>query len=146
MRSGQPPEMFSGATLSLMSRIGRASVALVLVLAFGAVPLAIDWCAASCEAVQLVTPGDAPPCHHAASTSARMDRLPAPCGHDHHAVVIVVSSNPPVASRTAISVPAPAIAGQVATFHFVAMSSRAGPDIGSSRRSISLALSSLLRI
>jgi hypothetical protein len=81
-----------------MARIAHAVSATLIILAFGLMPLAADWCAASCDAHSAAAA--VPACHHAASAGVRIGQASRGCGHDHKAIVV----NPtvvPEASRPA---------------------------------------------
>jgi hypothetical protein len=125
-----------------MSAIRRAAVAVALLLAVASLPLAIDWCGASCEAAHAsVTPA----CHHARSPSARVGQMPAGCGHDHRAA-------PPATGRATLT---------LRSIAFDAQQAPAGPtfvrrdvaavqldtiDSGPPIASTPLALSTILRV
>ena len=142
-----------------MSRLGRASIATVLLVAFAAVPLAADWCAASCEATDASgTTPDAPVCHHAESPlvgttvgingamSAGISKAPKTCGHDHRSLVVVTATTSSVASKASMVNPTPLTVNPISAVRLAAMTGRTGPRTGSSSSSIPLALSSALRI
>jgi hypothetical protein len=129
-----------------MPRLARAATALVLVLAFATVPLAVDVCAASCEAAHSGEPTAAPACHHAASATARISHAPTPCGHDHHGLPVVASANPSVGLRIPLSTLARTVDAQASMVSLVATGSRASPGFDPSVISIPLALSFALRI
>jgi hypothetical protein len=80
-----------------MSWTGRASVAILLVVACVALPVVLDQCATSCEAH--ASSSAAPRCHHNGSSTERIGRTPAPCGHDHHGPVATAAVAPSPASR-----------------------------------------------
>lgn len=82
-------------------------VAVVLTLAVSGVPLVADWCALSCEVAHQSTQAAAPTCHHAASSTARLGQIPAPCSHDHHPVVVDAATTG-VALRVVPAAAAPA--------------------------------------
>ena len=87
-----------------MSRTTRPSLALVLSLAFAAVPLVLDQCAASCDVARSAdASASAPTCHHASSPAAQIGRPPNGCGHDHSGAVatLTVAAAPP--ARTSLS-------------------------------------------
>jgi hypothetical protein len=124
----------------------RDVIALALVLAFGAAPLAADSCAISCEAAHSSTTAAEPTCHHAGSSMTLISHVPQPCGHDHHLFVVDAAATASVASRIAISAPSPTPDLAWSQARVVAMISRAGPALGASRTPLPLALSSALRI
>ena len=72
-----------------MSRVTRVSVAAALIVAFFALPLAMDQCAVSCEAVRAhLTDTSASSCHHqAAATGFGIGSSPTSCGHDHDSAI-----------------------------------------------------------
>jgi hypothetical protein len=63
-------------------------MATVLAIALVALPLALDQCAASCEAHHDAAAAT-PRCHHAAATTTRIGQVPSPCGHDHGRTVVM---------------------------------------------------------
>jgi hypothetical protein len=76
-----------------MSWTTRASIAVVVAVAFGVVPLALDQGAASCEAVHAAsTSASAPTCDHESVPGRRIGHNPTPCGHDHHATVTIFAA------------------------------------------------------
>jgi hypothetical protein len=127
-------------------RIARAAATLVLVVAFGTLPTAIDWCAASCETTHTTGAGNAaPPCHHTSSPAAHLGHMPTPCSHDHHAALVMTAGGQTVATRSPIAdiaLPAtPALTAVPSTI--------AGVDDAPVHRpqdSIPLALSAALRV
>src|SRR5207253_3064433 len=115
-----------------MTRFSRATTAIVLALAFAAVPLVADWCAISCEAAHSTTASDAPTCHHTSSTPPRIDHLPTPCGHDNHsAVVDATATTAVVVSRTVVTLPALVGGADVSTPQIIRITVRAGPSASS---------------
>jgi len=126
-------------------RRSRAVTAIVLALAFGAVPIVAYWCAATCEAARGTT-ATAPACHHAGSPVARVGHDPAPCSHQHHPIVVDASATAPNALRT------PATLLQVTPFALtvIAPPLAAGGDASSkvppSPTALPLVLSTTLRI
>jgi hypothetical protein len=92
-----------------MSGAARALIAALVVLAIGAVPTAVQWCAIACETTRpAATAAAAPACHHAAPAGAQIGHASEPCGNDHHAIVVtsvanrpdVPSTGNPLAART----------------------------------------------
>jgi hypothetical protein len=88
-----------------MSWAGRASVAILLVVACVALPLVLDQCATSCEA-HSSSSAAAPSCHHTGSLTERVGSMPAPCGHDHNGPVATAAVAPSPASRPLVLMPA----------------------------------------
>jgi hypothetical protein len=129
-----------------VSRIGRVTTAIVLVLGCGAAPLATDWCAASCEAARSAATAAAASCHHSASPVARIGHPSTPCGHEHQGVVVVVAADPQTSSRVSIATSAPAVALHAPLVRPIGMTRYRGREVMLSNRSIPLALSSTLRI
>src|SRR5947208_16158579 len=74
-----------------MSSTIRAASAAVLACALVALPLALDHCSAFCERQHDAAAGT-PACHHTASTTLRIGRAPAPCGHDYNATSARISA------------------------------------------------------
>jgi hypothetical protein len=91
-----------------MSWEARASIAIVLALACATLPLVVDQCTESCEAHSAASPTSSPSCHHAASATVRLHRIPAPCGHDHSGSVTALTAGPS-ASRASVLLPADAV-------------------------------------
>lgn len=117
---------------------------MLLALAVGGVPLVADWCAISCEAAHGATEA-APACHHTSAPMAHVGDAPAPCGHDHHPVVVDASTISDVTLRAAVAARAP---GQIAVHHTptaVALS-RSRIDDAPSSTPLDLALAFALRI
>jgi hypothetical protein len=127
-------------------RIARAATTLALVVAFGTLPMAIDWCAASCEAAH--TTGAipaAPSCHHATSRTSHLGHMPTPCSHDHHAALVTTAGRQTVAARLPIA--GVAVVATPALTAVPAMTGRANsPPLHRPPESIPLALSASLRI
>src|SRR5581483_1515526 len=71
----------------LVRRSLRTIAAVALALAVATVPLVADWCAVACEATHAPA-APAAACHHAPPAAPTMGRVPAPCGQDHHPVVV----------------------------------------------------------
>jgi hypothetical protein len=69
------------------ARAARASMAILLALAFATVPLLLDQCAASCEHTRAAASQSEPTCQHASVSTTRIGDQPARCGHDHEATV-----------------------------------------------------------
>ena len=69
-----------------MFRVTRMVTAAALALAIAGLPVVLDRCAELCEAHTAVAASE-PSCHHAAPETARIGRVPTPCGHDHAPVV-----------------------------------------------------------
>jgi hypothetical protein len=87
-----------------MSWLTRGATALALVLAVGAAPVVLDYCATSCAAQQALTRnGGQPACHHAATSSPRIGEKHTPVGHDHHGMTATAASNSVTPERTAAS-------------------------------------------
>ena len=79
----------------------RASIAIVVAVAFAGGPLALDLCAASCDAAHAVsTSTSAPPCHHSSAAGPRIGHTPTPCGHDHDATVTAATADAAPAAKT----------------------------------------------
>ena len=74
----------------VVTRLRRRAAALALAWAIGAVPLAADWCALSCETGHAAAP--APSCHHTGAPAPRIGNHPVPCSHDHRPVVVVAAT------------------------------------------------------
>jgi len=76
-----------------MSGAIRIATAIVVAFAVGALPLILDGCAGACD-----THHDArastPTCHHATPTTARIARVPTPCGHDHNNAAVASTKAP----------------------------------------------------
>jgi hypothetical protein len=122
-----------------MRWLTRRSVSLVLMIAAIALPLAIDWCAVSCEVAHAHHASTtAPACHHSSSAGAVVDRVPSRCGHDHAGAVSGFVSVPR-ASLAAVSAPpvVAAIASRLVR-HDVAYHSGPPLDRVASQRSSSL--------
>jgi hypothetical protein len=68
-----------------MSRASRIATAFALILAIAVLPVVLDRCAASCEALDGAAGAAAssPGCHHATTSTSRIGQMPTPCGHDH---------------------------------------------------------------
>src|SRR3954471_24681233 len=128
-----------------MSRIARAAIAVALTLAFGAIPLVADWCAASCEASQSDATAAMAPCHHADSPGAHIGHRPTPCGQGHHPIVIDAAATGAPASPTSIAPADVMTDGALATSAAAVTGDRATP-VSSRRPPLPLALSSPLRI
>ena len=88
--------------------------AAVLALAVGGVPLAADWCAVSCDASHANRTAAAPACHHASAPTPRIGQRPAPCGHDHHPVVVDAATTTVIVSRALPAIAASSINGAAA--------------------------------
>jgi hypothetical protein len=76
-----------------MAWSARASVAILLALAFATVPLLLDQCAASCEQARAAASSSEPTCHHASVPTAQVGHQPTRCGHDHAAAVTMLSDS-----------------------------------------------------
>jgi len=126
-----------------MVRAARA-IAIVLTLAFAAVPLVADWCAARCEAPHADAGAAVPACHHAASTTFRIGHPPAPCGQGHQPMVVNAAAISADTSHAAVALAAPptALASHDVS---VARLSRAGPPTELAA-ALPLALSASLRV
>jgi hypothetical protein len=129
-----------------MLRIRRAAIAIALTLAFGAVPLVADWCAASCEAARSSATAAGPACHHAGSPAGRIGHLPVPCGQGHIPVVVDGAATAPSPQRTPIAMPASAAYVVASVVRAVAVTGRAGPLVDRSPSPLPLALASALRL
>jgi hypothetical protein len=129
-----------------MNPVARATATIAIVVAFAGIPLAADWCAASCAAARSATQPTSPTCHHVVSATARISHAPAPCGHDHQALIAVGAVNRSTATQIAVGSLPPAEDLHASTNRLLATASRAGPRPGASGASIPLALSSTLRI
>jgi hypothetical protein len=71
----------------------RTSLALILATSVVALPLIIDRCAASCDAV--ASAESSPACHHHPPASTESVRpAPAVCGHDHTGMIATQTSTP----------------------------------------------------
>ncbi len=102
--------------MHLMSWIGRSSIAIVLAVTCGAIPVSLARCAAWCEAAPAtVTPASDPNCHHATSTTARIGSMPAPCNHDHGASVTTRASEPAPKTRALVAAVGLSVGHVVAT-------------------------------
>jgi hypothetical protein len=82
----------------------RASVAILLAVAFATVPLLLDQCGASCEHTREAASPSEPTCHHAGIPTARIGHQPIRCGHDHEATVTTLSDSAVPTPRAAASV------------------------------------------
>jgi hypothetical protein len=69
-----------------MRRVTRLAIAMLIGVAVGVLPVMLDRCADSCEALQAETA--VPACHHATSTAIHLTGAPSPCGHDHHGTTL----------------------------------------------------------
>src|SRR5204863_9815191 len=83
-----------------MLRLMRSVAAILLSVSIGALPLVLDHCVAACAA-HAAALAAAPPCHHATATGARIDSLPAACGHDHSGTAVSSAVADSAASRVA---------------------------------------------
>ncbi len=81
-----------------MTRLARVA-AVVVAIAVGSVPLVADWCALSCETAHTAAAEVAPACHHTGSATTRVGDVPAPCGHDHHPVLVDAATTAAAALR-----------------------------------------------
>jgi hypothetical protein len=129
----------------MRSLVTRAAVAGALIVAFVALPLAMNLCAASCEAHRALADAaaPAPACHHAATPSASIGRTPMPCGYGHADRAFVAPAGPDQIARPLTSpaaVPMSAAIGTRPALH--APVEEATPPL----RSVPHALSSTLRI
>lgn len=83
-----------------MSRVARALVAGIVILAFGAVPLAADCCAISCAestsrgAASSAMPDGMPGCHQSAQREIRVSQNSDPCGHHRPGVILAEAATP----------------------------------------------------
>jgi hypothetical protein len=82
----------------------RASVAMLLALAFATVPLLLDQCAGSCEHTRAAASPSEPTCHHTSVPTARVGHQPIRCGHDHQATVTTLSDSAVPTLRAVASV------------------------------------------
>src|SRR5690349_8407579 len=89
-----------------MALIARRALAVALVLTFGAVPLAGEWCLLSCESGGARATAATPPCHHPAGIAPRVGHAPDPCGQTHQRVVVDAAATARDASR-GVHLPAP---------------------------------------
>ena len=76
----------------------RASIAIVVAVAFAGGPLALDLCAASCDAAS--KSASVPPCHHSSVPGDRIGGTPTPCGHDHNATFATATTEATPAAKT----------------------------------------------
>ena len=80
-------------TMRIMCWTMRAPTAIVVAIAFGLVPLALDQCAASCEAAHAASASASEPtCHQASAPGPQVGHGPTPCGHDHNATITTVTT------------------------------------------------------
>ena len=79
----------------------RSFVALVLAVAVGSGPMAMDLCAHACQAPHLTgrTASD-PVCHRSTATTTHLETIPVGCGHDHGGTGTIVAGGSDVAPRT----------------------------------------------
>jgi hypothetical protein len=132
-----------------MSPTPRLTIAFVLTLAVGAVPLVADWCAASCEAAIGGAGSSAaePSCHHARRTAARIGHHPSSCGQSHNPIVVDATATAARTSRIAVEFPRAVLDSEPARRREPpAMMVRAGPDVGRAPALLALQLASPLRI
>ena len=131
-----------------MSRTSRVATAFLLVFAFGNMPLAADWCAATCEAAHAATAvGAAPTCHHTGAAVAWMSGGPKACSHDHNGVLSVAAPSPPPApphqwKPAAVS----NLYVDASSTHRIDTTGRASPRVPPLIQSSPLTLSTILRI
>jgi hypothetical protein len=69
-----------------MRRVARLTIAMLLGVAVGALPVMLDRCTETCEAHR--ADASAPACHHTTSAAIHLTSAPAPCGHDHHGTTL----------------------------------------------------------
>jgi hypothetical protein len=127
-----------------MTRSGRVSVAILLAMALAAVPLAADWCAASCDAARSAV--GTPACHHTGSTAVRVSRAPMPCGHDQARLVAFASATSSDTTHVDCRYAAASIEPTAPTIALVRINGRSGTRSSPAASSIPLDLSSVLRI
>jgi hypothetical protein len=126
-------------------KIARAAATLVLVVAFATLPMAIDWCAASCDAAHSAGASPAAACHHTAAQTSRVGQMPAPCSRDHHGAPVVTVSGQTAAPRGPIAGVAP-FATPALTIVPPTIARVVAPPPHRLQYSIPLALSASLRI
>ena len=80
-----------------MRRPMRAAAVTLLATALAVFPLALDRCAASCEARDRVA--SSPICHHTQGATARLGHPHLPCGHDHDGAVVAAADRATTAAR-----------------------------------------------
>ncbi len=124
-----------------VTRVVRLATASLLAFVLTTVPLVADWCAISCEAAHSAATNTEPSCHHLNATMPRMADVPAPCGHDHHPVVVDASTTTAIASSATVVVSSPV--GNLAPAILIPMS--VGGDLTLSPP-LPLALASTLRV
>jgi hypothetical protein len=88
---------YDGGVIRVLHAAAAAAVAVVLAV----VPLVSDWCALSCDQARATMARGVPACHHATTARARVGRPAAPCGHEHHPVVVDAAAAAGVGSRAA---------------------------------------------
>jgi hypothetical protein len=126
--------------------VTRAAIAGALIVSFVALPLAMDLCAASCEAETNAAGVAAlgPTCHHIVSANAVIRHVPISCAYEHAESAFVAAAGPSVAPR-AMTSPAGASTTVMIGSNVIPLSDHveaASPP----RRPARLALSSTLRI
>jgi hypothetical protein len=82
----------------------RASVAILLAVAFATVPLLLDHCAASCEHTGVAASPSEPTCHHDSVSTTRVGHQPTRCGHNHEATVTTLGDSAVPTLRAVASV------------------------------------------
>ena len=83
--------------------IARASVAIIVAVACGAILVMLAHCAAACGAAHSPGPASTPSCHHAASARAQIGCVPTPCGHDHRMSVTTRAVEPAPTRRAPVT-------------------------------------------
>lgn len=125
----------------------RVSTAAALALALATVPLVADWCAVSCESAHAVESGAAansvPACHHQSAPAPRVGQVPAPCGHDHHPVVVDAATTVALRAVPAIFAAGVSIDDPIAR---VVAAARAPAHDASNSPPLPLTLATILRV
>jgi hypothetical protein len=129
-----------------MSRLTRVATALFVIGAFGAMPLAADWCGVNCEAADAAVHASSQECHHHSEGSPQLTSVPAPCGHDHAAVVSTAETSSPIASSWTSSADPVAVLFIASADQRIELIGPTSPQIRPPHRSVLLALSTILRI
>jgi hypothetical protein len=121
----------------------RASVAMLLALAFATAPVLLDQCTVSCEHVRAAASPSEPTCHHTSVPAARVGHQPIRCGHDHQATVTTLSDSAVPVLRAVASVVA---VTTDQTANVMVVLSRVTPFASPPRDPVSRQLSVSLRI
>jgi hypothetical protein len=83
-----------------MSSMTRASTALVLALAIGALASVVDGCIVFCIAQRPASPTAPATCHHAGNSAIQIGRVPARCTHTHTGIVATIGKDQSRSTRT----------------------------------------------